>query len=140
MCGFIFFIRRAQKLAPRVFCQAMHCIAFGSEPSRGSKNHEVRIAYLVVFLFRSSVEPPPSEINIPALRRLRTFALANCETKTLCGFVFIIDVAGSASRPSPSCVVLFTRHSRIPKLALWATPLAKTCHRHFFASLTQQGE
>ena len=50
------------------------------------------------------------------------------------------DVAGSATRRSSSCVVLCARHSLTSKLALWRTPLAKTCHRHLFAALTQQGE
>ncbi len=43
-----------------------------------------------------------------------------------------------ASRRSPSCVVLFSMHSIAPKLALGATSLEKTCHRHLFSSLTQR--
>ena len=39
---------------------------------------------------------------------------------------------------SPSCVLLFARRSLAPKLALGATPLAKTIHRIVFASLTQR--
>ncbi len=39
---------------------------------------------------------------------------------------------------SPSRVVLFAKHSFAPKLALGATPLAKTLHRSLFASLTQR--
>ena len=43
-----------------------------------------------------------------------------------------------ASRRSPSCVVLCAMHSLASKLALWATPFAKTPHRGVFAALTQR--
>ena len=43
-----------------------------------------------------------------------------------------------ASRQSPSCVVLCAMHSLASKLALWATPFAKTPHRGVFAALTQR--
>ena len=43
-----------------------------------------------------------------------------------------------ASRQSPSCVVLCAMHSLASKLALWATPVAKTPHRGVFAALTQR--
>ena len=53
--------------------------------------------------------------------------------------LFIQGGAGSASRRSESRVALCARRSLASMLALDRTSLAKTCHRHFFATLTQQG-
>ena len=39
-----------------------------------------------------------------------------------------------------ACRYLSPALARLCQLALWRTPFAKTCHRHLFATLTQQGE
>ena len=59
-----------------------NAVAFGSEPSRGSKKHKTEAFASVCVSFSFALfKPAISESDRPALRRLRMFALANCETK-----------------------------------------------------------
>ena len=86
----------------------------GSSPAGGVKQKTTQKGGLLFYSFLSRFRlaipvihsPEHSEETVACL-------LANRQTKERSEFVFIIDVAGSAPRPSPSCVVLIILMSRI---------------------------